>query len=181
MCNVDFNPTTPPPPHPKYKNMILRESLSQLILYFLDLVVCIECHIKENFKWHGTRYIFKFIIFRMNHDINPFQMKRIILLFLNLLIAFVKSLSSSCVPYTSYMSSIIDVTQIVLVSILLAREYWGSKYIPKIQKYNSTTLSTAKDRFVATSIPLHHLNYNSNKNCLVKSCLMKVMIMKYIQ
>ena len=103
------------------------------------------------------------------------------MLLVNLLIASVKSLSSSYVPCKSYMSSIIDVMQIVLVSILLTREYWDSKYTPKIQKYYSTTLSSAKDRFVATSIPLHHLNYNFNKNFLVKSCLMKVMIMKYIQ
>ena len=95
------------------------------------------------------------------------------MLVLNLLIASVKSSSSSCVPYTSYMSSMIDAMQIVLVSILRPKEYWGSKNTPKIQKYNSTTLSRAKDRFVATSIPFHHLNYNFNKNWLVKSCLMK--------
>ena len=49
------------------------------------------------------------------------------MLVLNLLIVSVKSLSSSCVPYTSYMSSMIDAMQIVLVSILRAKEYWGSK------------------------------------------------------
>ena len=48
------------------------------------------------------------------------------------MLASVKSSSSSYVPYTSYMSSMIGAMQIVLVSILRAKEYWGSKYTPKI-------------------------------------------------
>jgi hypothetical protein len=98
------------------------------------------------------------------------------LLVLNLIIVSVKSSSSSCVPYASYTSSMIDTMQVALVSILLAREYWGSKYTPKTQKYNSTTLSRAKDSFVATSKSFHHLSYKFNKyfSCQIMSYIYKL-------
>ena len=75
----------------------------------------------------------------------------------NLWIASVYGSSSSIVAYTSQVSSITDANNIILVVMILAWEYCGSKYVPIIQKQHSTTLSLMNGSFTPKSHFFHHL------------------------
>ena len=68
-----------------------------------------------------------------------------------------KSLSSSIVPNTSYMSSISVINTPTLVSILLQYPNCGSNFTPTIHKKVSASLSLAKGNFCPRLVPLHHL------------------------
>ena len=68
-----------------------------------------------------------------------------------------KSLSSSIVPNTSYMSSISVINTPTLVSILLQYPNCGSNFTPTVHKKVSASLSLAKGNFCPRLVPLHHL------------------------
>ena len=77
---------------------------------------------------------------------------------IHLSIAYVRSSSSSIVPYVSSIMANID---IAFVKILKEGKYWGSKYTPNDQTKLSTSLFRAKGSFVAKSKPFHHLKHIS--------------------
>ena len=98
---------------------------------------------------------------------------------IHLSIAYVRSSSSSIVPYASYVSSIMANIDIAFVKNLKEGKYWGSKYTPNDQTKLSTSLFRAKGSFVAKSKPFHHLKHISTddenqKGCQISSFLVGV-------